>query len=69
MAVLEILREEYSINSVALSGGVFQNRLFLTYIMKKLAEKKFNIYTNNLVPANDGCIALGQIAVGKEFID
>ncbi len=62
----ELLREKHSLEKVALSGGVFQNRLLLNMISRGLEESGFRVFTNRKVPANDGCIALGQIAVGKE---
>jgi hydrogenase maturation protein HypF len=65
MAVL--LREKFSLNKVALSGGVFQNRLLLSLLIEGLREKKIDAYMNNKVPCNDGGISLGQIAIGKEI--
>ncbi len=59
----ERIREAYSITGVALSGGVFQNRLLLRLVMEELREKKFDIHTHAQVPCNDGCIAHGQLAV------
>jgi hydrogenase maturation protein HypF len=68
VATAKALREKYSIERVALSGGVFQNRLLLSMTRKGLEASKFRVFTNRKVPANDGCIALGQIAVGKEIV-
>jgi hydrogenase maturation protein HypF len=64
--MVELLREKYKINKAGLSGGVFQNRLMLNLLIDGLREKKFEIYTHQKVPSNDGCIAYGQIAIGKE---
>ncbi len=64
----KLLREKYSLEKVALSGGVFQNRLLLSMITRGLEESGFRVFTNRKVPSNDGCIALGQIAVGKEIV-
>jgi len=61
-----MLRERHGSNTVALSGGSFQNRLLLALTMEGLAEKQFDIYTPRKIPFNDGCIALGQIAIAKE---
>ncbi len=63
-----MLRDMYNINKVALSGGVFQNRLLLNMITKGLAGHGFEVYTHRNVPANDGCISLGQLAIAKEII-
>ena len=57
------IREKCGINSVVLSGGVFQNRLLLSLLMEKLGEQGFDYYIQKKVPANDGGISLGQAAV------
>jgi hydrogenase maturation protein HypF len=56
-------REQTGLNSVALSGGVFQNRLLLEMLMARLEEMDFSVYINRRVPPNDGGISLGQLAV------
>lgn len=61
--ICEVLRVENGISKVALSGGVFQNRLLLEGMAGRLEEKGFTVYTHGRVPANDGGIALGQAAV------
>jgi hydrogenase maturation protein HypF len=48
------------LNSVCLSGGVFQNRFLLERVTAGLERRGFKVYSNSLVPANDGGIALGQ---------
>ncbi len=58
--VCELLRERSGINQVALSGGVFQNRLLLGLIIDLLESSGFRVYTHSKVPANDGGISLGQ---------
>jgi hydrogenase maturation protein HypF len=68
VSVSEIIRDEFGINDIALSGGVFQNRLLLDLILRGLREKKFDIYIPINVPFNDGCIALGQLAVAGEIL-
>jgi hydrogenase maturation protein HypF len=51
------LREQTGINQVALSGGVFQNA---TLLQKAI---NFEILTHQLVPPNDGGLALGQAII------
>ena len=63
-----ILKEHYSINKVALSGGVFHNRILLHLITTGLSKKSFDVFTPHKLPCNDGGIALGQIAIGRENI-
>ena len=48
---------------VALSGGVFQNKLLLEQVMRLLSAQGLDVLTHRLVPANDGGLALGQAAV------
>ncbi len=62
------MKKETGINKVVLSGGVFQNRYLLENTMCKLEEDKFEIYTNRLVPPNDGGIALGQLIVASNYL-
>src|SRR5579859_7588033 len=56
-------RERTHLNRVALSGGVFQNRLLLETLLARLEEKGFQVYINRRVPSNDGGLSLGQLAV------
>ncbi|MBI4946911.1 MAG: carbamoyltransferase HypF [Bacteroidetes bacterium] len=67
--ILEVvlkIRNETGLNKVALSGGTFQNRYLLENTEKVLEENKFEIFTHSKVPANDGGIALGQLAVAAK---
>ncbi len=68
LRVAECLREEKNINVVALSGGAFQNRLLLRFIMDYLREKQFDVYVPSKIPFNDGGIAAGQIAIAREIM-
>ena len=49
------------ISCVGLSGGVFQNRLLLEYMCRRLTCEGLHVLTHQQVPANDGGIALGQV--------
>jgi len=60
------LRKETGLNDVVLSGGVFQNRYLLEKSLYLLTMNKFMVYTNHLVPANDGGISLGQLLTAAE---
>jgi hydrogenase maturation protein HypF len=54
---------EYSLNTVVLSGGVFQNELLLEQLKSLLAAGTLEAWTNRAVPPNDGGISLGQAAL------
>ncbi len=53
-------REETGIDTVALSGGVYQNKLLLDYSVTMLEERGFHVLRHHLLPPNDGGISLGQ---------
>jgi hydrogenase maturation protein HypF len=48
---------------VALSGGVFQNRILFECVLSGLEAKGFTVLTHGQVPCNDGGLALGQAAI------
>ena len=56
-------REALPLTTVALSGGVFQNRILFERVLRGLEAKGFTVLTHARVPANDGGIALGQAAI------
>jgi len=53
------------INRVALSGGVFQNRLLLRLTVAALEEAGFEVLTHSKVPTNDGGVSLGQAVIAN----
>ncbi len=56
-------RELSGLNTVALSGGVFQNTLLLGAVLDRLQAHEFTALTQLRLPANDGGLALGQALV------
>jgi hydrogenase maturation protein HypF len=61
-------RKQTGLDVVALSGGVFQNRLLLEQLVSRLEKMTFRVYVNRRVPPNDGGISLGQIAVAAAHL-
>jgi len=59
-----ILRET-GLKVVALSGGVFQNRLLLRTAVALLKNAGFDVLIHKEVPTNDGGISLGQAAIAN----
>jgi hydrogenase maturation protein HypF len=51
------------IETIVLSGGVFQNQWLAGRVVRDLAGDGFEVHTNRAVPANDGGISYGQAAV------
>ena len=69
LAACEAAEQETGIRKVALSGGVFQNRLLLELVDDGLAERGFEVLKHSLIPPNDGGIALGQAAYGMAYVN
>ena len=57
------IRNETGANQVALTGGVFQNKILMEESLALLRKEGFEPYYNISVSPNDGGIALGQIYV------
>ncbi len=51
--------------TVALSGGVFQNRRFFNLAIDALEKEGFQVLSHHTVPCNDGGISLGQAAIAS----
>lgn len=60
-----LIAREAGVNKVALSGGVFQNRLLFRLVTSALEEAGFKVYTHSRVPTNDGGISLGQAVIAN----
>jgi hydrogenase maturation protein HypF len=69
--ILEVasqVRTETSLNKVILSGGVFQNKYLLEKSLYLLTRNRFKVFTNRLVPPNDGGVSLGQLVIASKLI-
>ena len=53
---------------VALSGGVFQNRLLLRLVEEGLVKQGLITLHHHLIPPNDGGLALGQAAYAMAYL-
>jgi hydrogenase maturation protein HypF len=61
------ISKKTGLKQVALSGGVFQNRLLLKLTTTGLREAGFEIFTHHLVPCNDGGLSLGQAVIANYY--
>lgn len=52
-----------ALRTVALSGGVFQNRVLHERVARQLRAAGYTVLTHRQVPCNDGGLALGQAVV------
>jgi hydrogenase maturation protein HypF len=57
------IAKETLLETVALSGGCFQNRLLLALAVPLLQQAGFRVLLHRQVPCNDGGISLGQVAL------
>lgn len=59
------IRNQHHVNSVVLSGGVFQNRHLTEMALHLLRCEQFEVYCHHRVPPNDGGLALGQAVIAS----
>ncbi len=57
------LAGQHGVKTIALGGGVFQNRLVLEGVSGACRQRGFEVIRSQQVPVNDGGIALGQAVV------
>jgi len=67
--VCKVLRKDFGLNTVVLSGGTFQNRYLLEKAENILSENIFKVYSNQQFPSNDGGIALGQLYITAKKLE
>jgi hydrogenase maturation protein HypF len=65
MQMCKRLASRTGINKVALSGGVFQNRLLLRLTVAALEGAGLSVLTHREVPTSDGGISLGQAVIAN----
>jgi len=58
-----VISGETGITQIALSGGVFQNRLLLRKTIGLLEHSGLQVLTHKQVPCNDGGVSLGQAVI------
>jgi hydrogenase maturation protein HypF len=63
-----LLRQEFSLNRVCLSGGTFNNLLVFENLIRELRFLHFEVFTNSDVPTGDGGLSLGQALVAAHNV-
>jgi len=58
----------FKIKNIALSGGVFANRILTERAIQLLEADGFTVYINEKVPCNDGGICLGQAYMAIQYL-
>lgn len=64
LEVVDKMSTLYRTRIVCLSGGVFQNRLLLSEMVRVLEGAGYRVYVHKRLPTNDGCISYGQVIYG-----
>lgn len=62
------IRKKNNINTVVISGGVFQNEILYEGVVKGLEKYKFNVVTHKIIPCNDSGVSLGQLIITNELL-
>ena len=61
--MIQLITEKLAINTIALTGGVFQNKIIVEHTKSQLFKQQYKVLTHSQIPANDGGIALGQAVI------
>ncbi|MGW1101466.1 carbamoyltransferase HypF [Streptomyces sp. NPDC002540] len=64
-----LAREQYGLDTVALTGGVFANTLLSSECARTLRGQGFTVLRHHRVPPNDGGLALGQVLIAARSRD
>ena len=64
VTVMRMLRQQTGLAQVVLSGGCMQNKLLFESLVFQLEHQGFAVFAGEMVPMNDGGIALGQAFIG-----
>jgi len=59
--------EKNGLHTAALSGGCFQNLLFLQMVRSGLEKEGLKVLIHSLIPPNDGGISVGQVYYRESF--
>jgi hydrogenase maturation protein HypF len=57
------LCQAHNCQTIALSGGVYQNKVLFKLTQQALQKKNLKVLSHHQVPANDGGLSLGQALI------
>jgi len=60
------IRHNTKINTVILTGGVFQNKILLKFSLDLLTREGFHVLIHKLLPCSDGSVSLGQAVIAAQ---
>jgi hydrogenase maturation protein HypF len=63
------LRQTEGINTIVLSGGVFENDYLLKKLYDCLTLEGFEVFYNHQIPINDGGISFGQLNIANAIFE
>ena len=69
VGMCRLISADYGLRLVALSGGVFQNRLLTRMTVSELRRQGFEVMVQRVVPCNDGGISLGQAVIAHSVAE
>jgi hydrogenase maturation protein HypF len=61
------LKKDTGLNTVVLSGGVFQNRLLCRLLLGLLSREGFQVLQHRNIPCHDAGVSLGQVAIANHI--
>jgi hydrogenase maturation protein HypF len=67
-SVCGLIRQTAGVETVALTGGVFQNKILMEKTLALLRSDGFSVYYNVSVGPNDGGVCLGQNFIGMKYL-
>jgi hydrogenase maturation protein HypF len=63
VALASTIADQHDLNTIALTGGVFQNARLTDVVESGLRTNGFDVLVHSLIPPNDGGISIGQAAI------
>ena len=66
--VVQMIRKQYELEEVILSGGCFENNYLLVTIVERLESMGMKVFYNQQIPINDSGISIGQLAIADQRI-